>query len=102
MANLILENNTKKLNKTTADRIRGPGALSGPRGLLIVREISGGRPLRVGFATRAAPGGVNGDYVAAGPDWALVLDGATACRSARSDLRCLLVGAEWDWTPDLW
>jgi hypothetical protein len=36
------------------------------------------RPVQVGYATRAAPGAVNEDYVVAGPDWAVVLDGATA------------------------
>jgi hypothetical protein len=36
------------------------------------------RAARVGYATQAAPGLVNEDYVVAGPDWAVVLDGATA------------------------
>jgi Protein phosphatase 2C len=36
------------------------------------------RPTRIGYATRAAPGAVNEDYVMAGPGWAVVLDGATA------------------------
>lgn len=37
------------------------------------------RPVRICHATRAAPGApVNEDYVVAGPDWAVVLDGATA------------------------
>jgi hypothetical protein len=36
------------------------------------------RPAQVGYATRAAPGAVNEDYVVAGPGWAVVLDGATA------------------------
>jgi hypothetical protein len=34
--------------------------------------------MRITYATRPAPGAVNEDYVAAGPDWAVVLDGATA------------------------
>jgi Protein phosphatase 2C len=34
--------------------------------------------VRVGYATQAAPGRVNEDCVVAGPDWAVVLDGATA------------------------
>ena len=33
---------------------------------------------RVRYATVAAPGGVNEDYVIAGPSWVVVLDGATA------------------------
>jgi hypothetical protein len=41
------------------------------------REAAAG-PSDITFATRAAPGVVNEDYVAAGPDWAVVLDGATA------------------------
>ncbi|MDN3355313.1 protein phosphatase 2C domain-containing protein [Actinomadura sp. DC4] len=36
------------------------------------------RPSRLTYATQAAPGLVNEDYVLAGPDWAVVLDGATA------------------------
>ena len=36
------------------------------------------RPVRLTYATQAAPGVVNEDYVVAGPDWAVVLDGATA------------------------
>jgi hypothetical protein len=36
------------------------------------------RSAHITFATRAAPGVLNEDYVAAGPDWAVVLDGATA------------------------
>jgi hypothetical protein len=36
------------------------------------------RPVRLTYATQAAPGLVNEDYVVAGPDWAVVLDGATA------------------------
>ena len=36
------------------------------------------RPMRISYATEAAPGLVNEDYVVAGPDWAVVLDGATA------------------------
>ncbi len=35
-------------------------------------------PKRITYATRPAPGVVNEDYVVAGPDWAVVLDGATA------------------------
>jgi hypothetical protein len=34
--------------------------------------------VQISHATQAAPGRVNEDYVAAGPDWAMVLDGATA------------------------
>lgn len=34
--------------------------------------------MQITYATRPAPGLVNEDYVAAGPDWAIVLDGATA------------------------
>jgi hypothetical protein len=34
--------------------------------------------MRITYATEPAPGAVNEDYVAAGPDWAVVLDGATA------------------------
>lgn len=34
--------------------------------------------LQVTYATAAAPGGVNEDYVLAGPSWVVVLDGATA------------------------
>ncbi len=34
--------------------------------------------MRITYATRTAPGVVNEDYVVAGPDWAVVLDGATA------------------------
>ncbi len=33
---------------------------------------------RVRYATAAAPGGLNEDYVIAGPTWVVVLDGATA------------------------
>jgi hypothetical protein len=36
------------------------------------------RQMRLTYATQAAPGVVNEDYVMAGPDWAVVLDGATA------------------------
>lgn len=36
------------------------------------------RPRRIAYSTQAAPGAVNEDYVTAGPDWAVVLDGATA------------------------
>jgi Protein phosphatase 2C len=36
------------------------------------------RPTQINYATQAVPGGVNEDYVVAGPDWAVVLDGATA------------------------
>src|SRR5689334_16883747 len=36
------------------------------------------RPARITYATQAAPGVVNEDYVVAGPGWAVVLDGATA------------------------
>jgi hypothetical protein len=36
------------------------------------------RPTQVTYATRAAPGAVNEDYVVAAPGWAVVLDGATA------------------------
>lgn len=45
------------------------------------------RPVRLSYATRAAPGLVNEDYVVAGPDWAVVLDGATA--PAGVDSGCL-------------
>ncbi len=34
--------------------------------------------MQITYATRAAPGVVNEDHVVAGPDWAVVLDGATA------------------------
>ncbi|MCO5974322.1 protein phosphatase 2C domain-containing protein [Actinoallomurus soli] len=34
--------------------------------------------MQITYATRAAPGTVNEDCVVAGPDWAVVLDGATA------------------------
>jgi Protein phosphatase 2C len=34
--------------------------------------------VQISHATRAAPGRVNEDFVVAGPDWAVVLDGATA------------------------
>jgi hypothetical protein len=34
--------------------------------------------VQITYATQAAPGGVNEDCVVAGPDWAIVLDGATA------------------------
>ncbi len=34
--------------------------------------------MQISHATQAAPGRANEDYVAAGPDWAMVLDGATA------------------------
>lgn len=34
--------------------------------------------MRIGYETRGAPGAVNEDYVVAGVDWAVVLDGATA------------------------
>ncbi|WP_433188800.1 protein phosphatase 2C domain-containing protein [Actinoallomurus sp. CA-150999] len=34
--------------------------------------------MQITYATQAAPGGVNEDCVVAGPDWAIVLDGATA------------------------
>jgi hypothetical protein len=34
--------------------------------------------MQITYATEPAPGAVNEDYVAAGPDWAVVLDGATA------------------------
>jgi hypothetical protein len=37
-----------------------------------------GRSMQITCATQAAPGRVNEDYVVAGPDWAVVLDGATA------------------------
>jgi hypothetical protein len=47
------------------------------------REAAAG-PSGITFATRAAPGVVNEDYVAAGPDWAVVLDGATAPAGADS------------------
>lgn len=36
------------------------------------------RPARISYASQAAPGSVNEDHVTAGPDWAVVLDGATA------------------------
>jgi Protein phosphatase 2C len=36
------------------------------------------RHARISYATQAAPGAVNEDYVTAGPGWAVVLDGATA------------------------
>jgi hypothetical protein len=45
------------------------------------------RPMQTTYATQAAPGAVNEDYVAAGPDWAIVLDGATA--SAGVDSGCV-------------
>jgi hypothetical protein len=35
-------------------------------------------PVEIIYATRATPGLPNEDYVVAGPDWVLVLDGATA------------------------
>ncbi|WP_336206647.1 protein phosphatase 2C domain-containing protein [Nonomuraea sp. LPB2021202275-12-8] len=38
----------------------------------------------VRYATAAAPGGVNEDYVIAGPSWVVVLDGATAPRGIDS------------------
>jgi hypothetical protein len=44
----------------------------------IVKSFPEERPMQISHATQAAPGGVNEDYVAAGPDWAIVLDGATA------------------------
>jgi hypothetical protein len=39
---------------------------------------------QVRFATRAAPGVVNEDYVVVGPGWAVVLDGATAATGVDS------------------
>ena len=39
---------------------------------------AGVRPASISYSTRPAPGGVNEDYVTAGPGWAVVLDGATA------------------------
>lgn len=44
------------------------------------------RLMQVVHATRAAPGVANEDYVVVGPDWAVVLDGATA--SAGVDSGC--------------
>ncbi|MBB6348163.1 protein phosphatase 2C domain-containing protein [Nonomuraea muscovyensis] len=40
--------------------------------------------LHVAYATAPAPGGVNEDYVIAGPAWVAVLDGATAPRGVES------------------
>lgn len=34
--------------------------------------------MQITYATQPAPGAINEDYVVAGPDWAIVLDGATA------------------------
>jgi hypothetical protein len=43
--------------------------------------------MQISHATRSAPGGVHEDYAAAGPGWALVLDGATPVPGARSGCR---------------
>jgi hypothetical protein len=43
--------------------------------------------VRLSYATQAAPGLVNEDYVVAGPDWAVVLDGATAPAGVDSGCR---------------
>jgi hypothetical protein len=48
--------------------------------------------MRVTYATAATPGQANEDYVVAGPDWALVLDGAT--KRADVDSGCMH-GAGW-------
>ena len=43
--------------------------------------------VQISYATRSTPGGVNEDYVVAGPDWAVVLDGATPVPGAHSGCR---------------
>jgi hypothetical protein len=48
--------------------------------------------MQVTYATAATPGQVNEDYVVAGPEWALVLDGAT--KRAEVDSGCIH-GAGW-------
>jgi hypothetical protein len=48
--------------------------------------------MQVTYATAATPGQVNEDYVVAGPEWALVLDGAT--KRAEVDSGCMH-GAGW-------
>lgn len=43
--------------------------------------------MQISHATQAGPGRVNEDYVAAGPDWAVVLDGATPAPGVDSGCR---------------